>query len=249
MKKILCLAIGIVLVISLSACGGKNNAGSTDEKSAEGGVMTHEEYVAAALDSEVTVETYVQAKQSWWDGKATFYTAAPDGAYFIYEMPCTGDEYEKLTVGTKIRVTGKKSEWSGEIEITNAKFEIIDGNYIAEPVDITGLIGTEKLDEHQNELVKFSKMTVEPKTDKDGNESAYFYGWDGSGKEGDDLYFDASSDGKTVTFTVESYLCGQNTEVYKAVKELQIGKTYDLTGFLYWYNGANPHIVAVTPAE
>ena len=36
------------------------------------------------LDSEVTVETYVQAKQSWWEDKATVYTQDKDGAYFVY---------------------------------------------------------------------------------------------------------------------------------------------------------------------
>ena len=35
------------------------------------GVMTHDEYLAAAVDDEVTIETYVQAKQSWWEDKAT----------------------------------------------------------------------------------------------------------------------------------------------------------------------------------
>ena len=48
------------------------------------GVMTHDEYLAAAVDDEVVVETYVQAKQSWWEDKATIYTQDKDGAYFIY---------------------------------------------------------------------------------------------------------------------------------------------------------------------
>lgn len=43
-----------------------------DEKSE--GVMTYEEYMAADLDSEVVIEAYVQAKQSWWEDKATLYT-------------------------------------------------------------------------------------------------------------------------------------------------------------------------------
>ena len=42
-----------------------------DEKSE--GVMTYEEYMAADLDSEVVIEAYVQAKQSWWEDKATLY--------------------------------------------------------------------------------------------------------------------------------------------------------------------------------
>ncbi len=46
-------------------------------------VMSYAEYDAAELNSEVTVETYVQAKQSWWDNKATFYTQDKDGAYFL----------------------------------------------------------------------------------------------------------------------------------------------------------------------
>ena len=81
------------------------------------GVMTYDEYVAAELETEVVVETYVQAKQSWWEedgqGKATFYTQDEDGAYFIYNMPCKQEEYDKLTQVTKIKVTGYKSEWSG----------------------------------------------------------------------------------------------------------------------------------------
>ena len=92
------------------------------------GVMTHDEYLAAAVDDEVTIETYVQAKQSWWEDKATFYTQDKDGAYFIYNMPCSEEDYEKLVPGTKIKVTGYKAEWSGEIEVADvSSFEIEDG--------------------------------------------------------------------------------------------------------------------------
>ena len=57
-------------------------------------VLSYDEYVAADLDSEVTVETYVQAKQSWWEDKATVYTQDQDGAYFVYNMACSEAEYE-----------------------------------------------------------------------------------------------------------------------------------------------------------
>ena len=50
------------------------------------------------------------------------------------------------------------------------------------------------------------------------------------------------------SFTVESYLRGAGTEVYEAVKQLQVGDKIDLVGFLYWYEGPNPHIIGVTPA-
>ena len=67
-----------------------------------------------------------------------------------------------------------------------------------------------------------------------------------SGSEGDDLYFNVSSNGETYTFLVESYLCDKDSDVYKAVKNLQIGDTIDAEGFLYWYEGVNPHITAIT---
>lgn len=213
--------------------------GTTDEAD---GVMTYAEYIAADLDTEVVVETYVQAKQSWWEDKATVYTQDEDGAYFIYQMACSEEDYEKLTPGTKIRVTGYKSEWSGEVEITDATFEIIDGNFVAEPLDVTDLLGTDELINHQNELVSFTDMTVEDA----GNGEAFMYNWDGSGTDGDDLYFNVSVNGETYSFVVESYLCDNTTDVYAAVKNLAIGDVVSMEGFLYWYEGANPHITSVT---
>ena len=213
------------------------------------GVMTHDEYVAAELDSEVVVETYVQAKQSWWEDKATVYTQDKDGAYFLYDMACSEEDYEKLNVGTKIRVTGYKSEWSGEVEIVDATFEILDGEYVAPVTDVTELLGTDELIDHQNEYVSFKGMTVEASTDADGNEAPFLYNWDGSGQDGDDLYFNVSLNGETYTFTVESYLCDNTTDVYKAVTELQVGDKIDMEGFLYWYEGVNPHTTSVTAAE
>lgn len=211
------------------------------------GVMTYEEYMAADLDTEVVVETYVQAKQSWWEDKATVYTQDEDGGYFLYNMACSEEDYEKLTPGTKIKVTGFKSEWSGEVEIIDATFEIVDGNYVADAEDVTSLLGSDELIDHQNKFVAFKGMTVEAAgQDADGNDVAYLYSWDGSGQDGDDLYFNVSLDGNTYTFTVESYLCDNTTDVYAAVKGLNIGDTVDMEGFLYWYEGVNPHITSVT---
>lgn len=229
-----------------TAAAGKETAGTTGE------VMTYAEYAAADLDTEVTVETYVQAKQSWWEDKATIYTQAPDGAYFIYDMACSEEDYEKLTPGTKIKVTGYKAEWSGEVEIIDAAFEIVEGQdkFIAEALDVTDLLGKDELIDHQNQFVTFKGMTVEAAgQDDDGNDVAYLYSWDGSGQDGDDLYFNVSKDGETYTFTVESYLCDKTTDVYAAVKALNIGDVIDMEGFLYWYEGVNPHITSVQAAK
>ena len=116
--------------------------------------------------------------------------------------------------------------------------------------DVTDLLGKDELIDHQNELVSFKGMTVEAAgQDADGNDVAYLYNYDGSGSEGDDLYFNVSLNGETYTFTVESYLCDKDSDVYKAVEALNIGDKIDMEGFLYWYEGVNPHITSVTAAE
>ena len=246
MKKITKVLLSSVLLLA-AGCGAKKEdtpAGPDTAKSE--GVMTYAEYAAAELNSEVTIEAYVQGKQSWWDNTATVYTQDADGAYFIYGMACSEADYEKLVTGQKIKVKGYKSEWSGEIEITDATFEVEDGNWVATAVDVTDLLGKDELIDHQNQLVSFKDMTVEAKKDDNGNDVAFMYNWDGSGTQGDDLYFDVSKDGKTYTFTVESYLCDSSTDVYKAVEGLAVGDKVDLEGFLYWYEGVNPHITKVT---
>jgi len=195
-------------------------------------VMTHADYVAAAIDDEVVVETYVQAKQSWWDNKGTFYCQSEDGAYFLYEMACSEEDYNKLVPGTKIKVTGYKAEWAGEVEIVDASFEILEGSYIAEAKDVTALLGTDELINHQNEFVAFKGMTVEAIEYKNG-------------QPGDDIYVTVSLNGQKYSFCVEVYLTGPDTDVYKAVGELKAGDQVDIEGFLYWYEGVNTHITAI----
>ena len=218
------------------------------ENAAAEGVMSYADYVAADVDTEVCVETYVQAKQAWWEdngvGQATFYTQNQDGAFFVYNLPCSQEDYDKLVPGTKIKVTGFKSEWSGEVEITDATYEIEDTDtFVADAKDVTDLLGKDELIDYQNQFVSFKGMTVEAANDAG---DAFLYKWDGSGTEGDDLYFNVSLDGNTYTFTVESYLCDKDSDVYKAVQNLKVGDVVDMEGFLYWYEGVNPHITSVS---
>ena len=217
------------------------------ESTAEVSVMSYADYAAAEVDSPVCVETYVQAKQSWWEDKATLYTQSPDGAYFIYDMAVSQEDYDKMVPGTKLLVTGYKAEWEGEVEIIDATYEILEGDtFVAEATDVTDQLGTDTLVDFQNQFVSFKGMTVEAANDAG---DAFLYKWDGSGSDGDDLYFNVSKDGQTYTFTVESYLCDNTTDVYNAVKALKVGDVVDMEGFLYWYQGANPHITSVTAAQ
>ena len=168
---------------------------SDSEKSAAASVMSYEEFIEAALDSPVTVETYVQAKQAWIkdSSAANLYTQNEEGAYFIYKLPMTKKEYKKLKEGQKIRISGRKHQWLGNIEIAGVSFEILEGSYIAEAQDITDLLGTEDLADYKNRKVCFKGMKSVDFEDPGGDLLRYAYGPDGNGDRGDDLYFCAET--------------------------------------------------------
>ncbi|MBO7196503.1 MAG: hypothetical protein J6V80_04155 [Clostridia bacterium] len=228
MKRILSLLVLVVLLVSLVSCGPKT--------------MNYAEYCDAAMDAEVTVDMYVQAHQSWWDNKITVYAADKDGAYFLYEMACSEEDSKKLTPGTKIRVTGVKGEYAGEVEIMNATFEFLDSEdtYLAPAKDVTSLVGNSDLIKDMNELVAFKGMTVVACNDEG---AAFEYQ---GGIQGKDIYFTLSNGTDTISFCVESYLTDSSSDVYKAVEGLNVGDVVDIEAFLYWYNGANPHVTKVT---
>ena len=74
MKKILALVLSLVLVVCAAFALAE-----------EVKVLTHEEFMAyTAPEGEeevapITIETYVQAHQSWWDGKVSVYAQSEDG--------------------------------------------------------------------------------------------------------------------------------------------------------------------------
>ena len=108
MKKSVALLLTLAMAASMVACGAKTQEApaveeavveesvaeevveevteEVTEETAEVAVMTYEEYAAAEVDTEVTVETYVQAKQSWWEDKATVYTQDENGAYYYFGL-------------------------------------------------------------------------------------------------------------------------------------------------------------------
>lgn len=205
MKKITMLILALALAFACVGCGKEKD---TDKKSE--GVLTHEQYLAAKVGDEITIEAYVQAKQELVKDKngnyvVSVYAQDKDGAYFMYQMSCKEADYDKLKIGTKIKVKGKRAEYKGEIELMDATFEIMNGEYVAPVTDVTALLDKDELINHQNKLVAFNGMTVAPITYKDENEQdvevAFIYNHNGSGEEGDDLYFNVSYGDKVYTFT------------------------------------------------
>ena len=256
MKKFIAMLLALTMALAFAGCAGSNAPAATEAPATEApvveteapvveteavvdevAVMTYEEFMAAELEALVCIETYVQGHQSWWDNKITVYCQGPDGAYFLYELACSEEDAAKLVPGTKIRVTGDKAEWAGEIEIMNGTFEFVEGDtYVAEALDVTELLGTEELGNHQNKVVAFTGMTVEAIEYKNG-------------EPGDDIYVTLGYNGGSYSFCVERYLTGPETEVYTTVGTLEVGDVVNVQGFLYWYEGANPHITAIAVAE
>ncbi len=249
MKRFVALLLALVMVFAFAACTNtpdetkpseNGTTGTTDGSTGDtagSDVMSHEEYMAAALDSQVVVETYVQATQSWWDNKITVYCQSKDGAYFAYELACSEEDAAKLVPGAKIKITGTKGEWSGEVEIMDGTFEFVEGDtYVAEAFDATALLGKDELIDHQNEKVLFKGMTLEKVEYKNG-------------EPGDDIYLTLGYNGASYSFCVERYLTDPETDVYKLVATLKEGDVLDVEGFLYWYEGANPHVTAITVVE
>ncbi len=227
MKKIICLSLLVALCLCATACGAK--------------VMTYDEYVAAPLESEVVIETYVQAHQSWWQDKVTVYTQDENGGYFLYELQCSEEDAAKLVPGQKIRVTGNKTAYAGMVEILGATFEFVDGDtYVAEAKDLTDKLGTDALYDYLGQKASFKGLTV----------ASVEYQ---NGARGSDIYVTLNDGEADYSFCVESYLTSPSSDTYLAVEALTAGQTVDVTGFVYYWSSddvitpsdVNVHITAV----
>ena len=242
MKKLIAMLLALTMVLALAACTAEpapsestpapSESTPADETSK---AMTYEEFMAAEADAEVTIESYVQATQGWWDNTIVIYLQGPDGAYFSYGTKCSEEDAAKLVPGTKVRITGTKAVFNGEVEVMDGTFEFVEGadTYVAEAMDATALLGTEELEQHMNKKVSFKGMTVEAIEYKNG-------------EPGDDIYVTVSKDGNKYDFCVERYLTGPETEVYQTVGALAVGDKVDVTGFIYWYEGVNTHITGIS---
>ena len=244
------------MAFSIVSCGNTENdddntppVSDVDPNEKSDGTLTYEQYVAAPLKSDVVIEAFVQAKQGWWADKATLYLQDGKGGYFSYNTVCSEELYGQLAIGTKVKISGQKIEWSGEVEISGGSVEIVPGDtWIAPVKDVTALLGDASLVNDQNKKVSFKGLTVVAQKDSQNNDVAFLRNYDGSGIEGDDsdLYFNASINGATYTFVIEYYLTGADSAAYQTVEALQVGDVIDMEGFLYWYNGSQPHITKIT---
>lgn len=251
MKRLFAILLVFVSLFVLVACGeekGPADGEGNDIFAKSEGVMTYAQFLAAEEKADVVIETFIQAKQSWWEkdgvGVGTFYTMDKDGGYFLYNMPCSKDDFDnKLKAGAKIKVTGKKSAWAGEVEITDATWELETGTWVATAKELSAAEFNTKALDYQNQLFALKGLVVEA-FDEEG--AAFGYKYNGSGERGDDIYFKVKVGDVTATLVIESYLCDKDSATYKAAEALTVGATIDVEGFMYWYNGAQPHITKIT---
>ena len=199
MKKLIAMLLALTMVLALAACTAEpaptestpapSESTPADETSK---AMTYEEFMAAEADAEVTIESYVQATQGWWDNTIVIYLQGPDGAYFSYGTKCSEEDAAKLVPGTKVRITGTKAVFNGEVEVMDGTFEFVEGadTYVAEAMDATALLGTEELEQHMNKLVSVKGVTLKAVEYKNG-------------APGDDIYVTVTLNDVDYSFCVE----------------------------------------------
>ena len=251
MKKTLSLILALMMVLVLfAACG---------EKDPEH--QTYEEYMATEDGKDVTILSYVQYKTPYSaDYKnASLYLADETGAYYVYRVNFeTQADYDAVPVGAKVLVKGLKGIWSGEHEVAegSATVEVIgkETKKMAAK-EIAANATAADLEKDMNKLVAMKGAVVASSSMKDPAnssatiESAFLYKWDGSGSQGDDIYFNIVFNGTTYNFVVETDVSNKDSDAYKAVEALKVGDKIDLEGFMYWYNGAQMQVTACKKAQ
>lgn len=281
MKKYLSLVLALVMVLfAFASCTEKapetdntsapvgdittaaapeNTEGTTEAPAADifaksEGTMTYAEYAAAKKGDTVVIEGFIQAKGDTYASykNSNVFLADKDGAYYVYRLTVKSDEdWAKMTVGTKLKVTGVKSDYSGEVEIagddqvTPATYEILEGSYVADPVDVTAKVGTADIETYMNQLITIKGAEVVA----DDNGKAFTYKYNGSGSQGDDAYFYVNINGAKYQFLAETDITNKDTDVYKAIEALKAGDKVDLVGFAYWYNGLQMQVTSLTAAK
>ena len=243
MKKGKILLGGAVAFLGLFAvvsCGKKED---------ENDVLSYEEYIETNDGEYVTIDGYISGRCTWWDDVASFYLQDDEGGYYIYNLPCTQEQYNNdLKVGQKISVTGQKSSWEGEVEILGkpdgedqATWKKLKGTKTYEPIELNSI---EDMTNHKNQLVKLQvQITSNETTTANGAAPA----------AGVDLMYNVSNPSNTgganYTFYLESYneLSQYSTDeesVYQTVLNFDKYDIYEVVGYAYTYKGPQLHTIS-----
>ena len=227
-------------------------AAQVDINAKDEGVLTYAAFVALETGKEAVIEGFLQAKYDYSEGykNPRLYLVDGDGAYYVYRYGCEADDYAKLEIGAKLKVTGSRAEYHGEIEVSDVTaLEVVGTDkYVADVLDITSSLASEDLIKNQNRFVCVKGAEIVAST-VEGKDYASLYKYNGSGTQGDDVYFKIKVGEGTYTYLVESDFCNKDTDVYKAAEALKIGDKIDIEGYLYWYDGAQIQVTSIKAAS
>lgn len=225
------LSVAIAAMCLLTSCGGEGSGRA--------------EFDAAEEQAVVTVETYIQAKfplNSW--GSTNIYAQDKDGGYYVYRYYCDQAKFDTLTIGQKVKITGTKASWAGEVEFGESHdtvIDVLDGKWVASPKNLTATVGNdEEMIKYQNCLVEFKNVTV--LEHDEGKNNGFAYKGD---TEGDDIYIKLKCPNGTIECCVEVDFTNSESTVYKTAQSLKVGDKVTLQGFLNWYDMPNPHVSSI----
>lgn len=248
LKKVLLL---VLIILSLTSCVNEAPSNNQDDLLE---AMTYAEFMAKEADEAVIIEGFIAAKQSWWDNKVTMYlvTETPGEGYFIYNFPCTEDENTNVyKIGEYIHIEGTKTIYAGEHEIMGeniTKSCLVDKEELVmppTPIELSDKLSS--LTEYRNSFFTVTLEVVEYETTDQDVSVSDSGAWGYKGAEvNNDLYFRLSDGSNNLDCCVEYYLTDNKTDVYEKTQLLEVGHIVTITGYLYWYNGANPHVVSLT---
>ncbi len=221
------LFVGLAALATLAmvACSSQGKFGKS---------LSHQEYMNTKDGETVVIEGYIQARRTWWNG-AVLYLQDDNGGYFVYNLPCTEEEYKtQLKVGNKIQVKGYKTSWQNEVEILGdqsgkeAEWNLMSGTKTYQAKKLAKL--SDGL-ANQNSFVAYDGLIVS---------NVY--------EEGRNVYYDVTNGTDLYTFCVETYMetTPKTSETYKTVAGLQKGDVIDVEGFQYIYGTPQLHTTKVT---
>lgn len=247
-----------------------------DEESLIKQAKEYANFMSVPVGSEVTVTSILLMTSTWYQGKANLYFVNPDASgYYVYDYECTEAKFNEISatvLNGVYTITGTKSVYEGQMEITDATITpatTLGEDYVGleQPLlinvaDEESSITAFDVDEgYQNYLFIATMKIAEYKT-TDANakvaESKAF-GYKGD-EPTDDLYFTlVDENGVTINCCVERYddfgkfiafdSHNDYSKLLETLQGLQVGTEVTVYGFMYWYDGPNPHIWTIATED
>ena len=193
-------------------------------------IYTIAEADAAKSGASLAIKGVVVAKEPYDASykNANVYLSAENGGFEAYRLACTQEQYNELTQGTTIIVSGPKSYYSGLRELTPATYTVTTDAKVTVPVeDLTSLVtsGTGISDAYQCHLATLKDLEIVSIGDKTQDAYSIVVG-------------DSSDTKKQMTIYIQKYFCKKGSDLRKEIDGLNLipGQKITVTGFVGWNN-------------